>query len=153
MANKLIWAAPETISTLLSTELNSLAAAALSSAGTAYDNETNKYRWGSVELVADWDTTGPTAGGTLDLYFIPSVDGTNYMDSTTSVPLAMLVATFTPRTILTSQRLVGRSFTEGGIIIPIPPLKFKGLLINNTDQPLTASGHTVKLRPYNEELQ
>ena len=153
MANKILWAAPETIVTLLGAELNSLGAAALSGGGTAYDNEANKFRWGSVELVVDWDTTGPTAGGTLDLYFIPSVDGTNYMDLVTSVPLAMRVASFTPRTILTPQRLVGRSFTEGGIIIPIPPLKFKGLLINNTDQALTASGHTVKMRPYNEEIQ
>lgn len=155
MANKLLWATAETTTTLLGIELNSVSAGGASTLGAEYSNQTNKFRFATLEMVVDWDTTGPTAGGVLTCHLFPAVDGTNYINSTAAdLSLSTVVGWFTPATILTPQRLLLRSAANPmSPIIELMPMKYKAMIINDTDQALTASGHTLKITPFNEELQ
>jgi len=151
MANVVQWETPVSETDLLTTELNSLGAGSASTLGGAHDNQTNKDRWASFVLDVTYGVA-PTAGGTIDLYLIPRVDLTNFADSTVPIQLAMLAATFTVRNV-TAQRVVGRGFVDGGMIIQLPPLQFKAIVINNSDQAFPASGSTVGMTTFNEEIQ
>lgn len=151
MPNQTLWDDPEAITTLLT--FNAVSAGAASSLGSEYNNLTSKNRWGLFELVVDWDTTAPTAGGTIDLYLSPSVDDTNFIDTPTPPPDSLFVGWFEPAAVLTSQRLLLKSFADPGSLVLLPPLKLKALVVNNTDQPTTSGSHTVKLRAFNEEIQ
>ena len=51
MATTHKWTAQSSQTTVLSTDLNSLANAAYSAASAAFDNTSNLYQWASAELV------------------------------------------------------------------------------------------------------
>lgn len=75
-----------TLTTLLSTEFNSLASGTLSSASTAFNNtptsgsSSNGYLEGEYEL--NYSLTGSAATGSVCYVLaVPSVDGTNYASS------------------------------------------------------------------------
>mgnify|MGYP006265221693 CR=1 FL=1 len=138
----------ETINSVMTTELNSLAnnARAISSAegadGTAAD------------LFGDWELsvtfgTAPTAGTGCDLYLVRSADGTNYEDGDASnAPSAnAYVGTFGPlRAVTTAQRLIIPD-------VPMPPGLYKAVLLNNgTGQSFPASGSTLKVRTHNRQV-
>ena len=134
------------ISTVLSTELNSLAnnAAAL---GTEYDNSSNLYLWATFELNVQFGSS-PTAGNTVDLYIIPAPDGTNYDDNTTgasgAAPSTSYVGGFPLRAVTSAQKVplgVARR-------IDLPPTKFKVFVVNGSGQAFPSSGSTVKMVPY-----
>src|SRR5262252_1838582 len=135
---------------LMSTELNSLAAAAgaLQSVGTnvAYDNSGNVSScfWADFELRVTFGT-GPTAGTTVDLYLIPlSSDGTNYVDGSATVQqVTLLVGSWVVRNVNTAQVLLLRN-------VPLPNDKFLVSVVNNTNQAFPASGSTVKVRSAGE---
>lgn len=134
------------ISTVLSTELNSLAnnAAAL---GTEYDNSSNLYLWATFELNATFGSA-PTAGNTVDLYIIPAPDGTNYDDNTTgasgAAPSTSYVGGFPLRAVTSAQKV------PLGVVrrVDLPPTKFKVFVVNGSGQAFPASGSTVKMIPY-----
>ena len=132
---------PDVVTTVLSTELNSLGAGAASALGTAYDNGTNLFLYGAFQVDVTFGT-GPTADTTLDLYLVPALDGTNYADGSTTVAAQNnAVGGYTMRAVTTEQRL-----TIWGILLP--PCKFKMQLFNNTNQGMPASGSTVKMIAY-----
>jgi len=134
------------ISTVLSTELNSLAnnAAAL---GTEYDNSSNLYLWATFELNVTFGSA-PTAGNTVDLYIIPAPDGTNYDDNTTgasgAAPSTSYVGGFPLRAVTSAQKV------PLGVVrrVDLPPTKFKIFVVNGSGQAFPASGSTVKMIPY-----
>ena len=139
--------------TMMTTELNSLAAAtgALQATGTnpAFDNTlalgTGLFLWADFELSVTY-AVAPTAGKTVDLYLIPlaSAGGTTYWDGSASIQQANLyVGSFILRNISTLHILGIRG-------IPLPPQKCIVSIVNNGDQALAASGNTVKMFPYGE---
>lgn len=134
----------DAITTLLSTELNNLAGSTGSSLGTEYDNSTNLNKWGDFELFVVM-AVAPTADLTVDLYLIPCPDGTNYADGGTSVqPVNFGRGQFSVRNV-TTMRLVIH-------MVALPPMKFKIFVVNNTNQAFSASGNTVRMVPYREQL-
>lgn len=135
------------IQTIADTELNSLGNGS-SALGKEYDNGTNQYLYGFFELNVTWGSN-PTAGALVNLYLVPAPDGTNYDDGSGSVvpPLTCYVGGFPVRAVTTAQKI-----PLGGpgqpSLIPLPPCKFKPVLINNSGQAMPASGNTLKMIPY-----
>lgn len=135
------------IATLASTELNSLAAGS-GALGAEYDNATNLYIWGLLELAVDF-ASAPAAGGLVDVYLIPAPDGTNYVDNTTGAseyaPSTTYLGAFPIQATANAQRI---SLGLGGPVkVELPPTKFKIFVINNTNQAFPASGSTIKMVP------
>jgi hypothetical protein len=131
-----------TLTTLLTTELNTLTTGSYSAVGPAYDNRTNLNMWADFELVVTYGTN-PTANSTCDLYLVPAVDNTNYADGGGSVAPSInyYVGSFSLRAVTTAQRIAIR----GAVI---PPDQFKAVLLNNAGQSTAASSNTVKMSPY-----
>lgn len=134
-----------TITSLMTTELNSLAnnAAAL---GVEFDNAAGLWLSAIFELNVTFGTN-PTAGNTVDLYIIPAPDGTNYDDAVTgasgSAPSSCFAGGFPVRAVTTAQHIplgVGQTGP-----IPLPPTKFKAFLRNGAGQAFPSSGSTLKM--------
>lgn len=127
-----------TIASALTTELNSLATATSSSASAAIDNTTNLELLMDLELVVTYGTN-PTAGTTVDVYMVQSVDGTNYADAIFTN--AQLVAGFPLQAVTTAQRIAVKD-------VPVPPGLFKLFARNNAGQTTAASANTLKYRTH-----
>ncbi len=140
------WSALGTLTTYLSTELNSLASAA-NKLGAAIANQTDKNKLAVVELVVTYGTA-PAAGKSVDLYVVFSADGTNYSDGDDTIDPAITsyVGSFPLRAVTTAQRIV---------IANIPllaPASFKFLVLNEAGQAMAATGNTLKYGTYNSEI-
>lgn len=124
---------------VLSTELNSLANAGRSAAGTEVNNATNKDMYGQLELQVTFGTA-PSAGGYVEIYMVNALDGTNYEDGSNTVDPGThkLVDRIPVRAVTTAQRLNGRMLT-------LEPAKTKFLLVNGSGQAFPASGSTLTL--------
>ena len=147
MSSSILWSAPGSAATLLSTELDSLASNARAIASSAIDNEAGRQTYGEMELSLTF-AGSPAAGGYVALYLVPSLDGSNFADGSAGVPPAapLLAGVFPVRSVNTAQRLHLRG-------VPLPPLKFKALLENKTDQAFASSGNTIRMRSYSDEVQ
>ena len=106
------------------------------------------------DMYADWDLlcrfqAAPSAGGYVALYFVQTVDGTNYADGAdATVPAATaLVGTFPVRAVTTAQRVSLRH-------VLLPATKFKPLVINKSGQAMTNTDdeNVLSYRPYNEAI-
>ena len=129
------------LTTGLSTELNSLANAAYSAASAAIDNSTNLDLFADLILSVTYGTA-PSAGGTVDLYLIPSLDNTTYGDGGGAVapPSTYFVGSFPLRAVTTAQNIE---------LLNIPlPQYYKLVAFNNAGQAMPASGSTIKYRQY-----
>jgi hypothetical protein len=136
----------DAITTLLSSELNTLATATGSSLGTEYDNTltTTGNMWADFELFAAF-AAATNADSTVDLYIVPAPDGTNYCDGGVAVqPVNFFRGSWSLRAT-TSYRLVVHQ-------VALPPTKFKIFVVNNSGQAMSASGNTVRMVGYREQL-
>lgn len=132
-----------TVSTAMSTELDSLAATTGKAISAAIDNSTALDLFDDLELAVTFGAA-PTAGTVVEAYLLPSIDGgTVYPDGSTSVaPQASLfVGGFTVRAVTSAQKLSLRG-------VALPPGLFKYLLINTTSQAFPASGSTLRRSSY-----
>lgn len=137
----------ETITSVMTTELNSLAnnTRAISSAKGADAT--------AADLLGDWELvvtygTNPTVDTLIDLYLIRSADGTNYQDGDASIrPTTNSYAgSFQVRAVTTAQRLIIPD-------VPMPPGLYKAVIYNNgTGQTFAASGNTLKVRTHNRQV-
>ena len=139
--------APANEQTLMSTDLNALADDTVNVGGTAIDNTTNRYFYAEFELVlASVDLSAVDNPG-VELYLVPSYDGTNYADtgtdgsSTAYPPTQYLVA------------VLGVAETSAAHLAVSPhvmldPLKFTPVVINKTGAALGATGNTLKSKYY-----
>src|SRR5579885_1720765 len=129
MANVKFSGYTQVLTSLLTTELNSLANNGISNGGaTVLDNTTN------LDVFADFEAnftfgTAPTAGTGLDLYLVPTIDGTNYEDggatsSNVQPSSAYFVGSFIVRAVTTAQKVAIRGVQLG-------PTKYRAVLINN----------------------
>lgn len=126
------WAAPSSAQTALTTELNSLANGSTSALGSAWDNTSSRYVQAAGEVYLGSLT--PTAGGYVQVYLVPSPDGTNYGD----IVNANLVAKIYPSTSTGAKRLTFEN-------VPLGPFLYKVALLNQCGVTLASSGNTVKL--------
>jgi hypothetical protein len=129
---------------LLTTELNSLATATMSAAGTAVNNvqatsNLNGYVWGKVEVVLAAYTGTPTASTAINIWFLLSVDGTNYEDGSNTVTPARMPDVVVPVRAVASgpQRIIVQCLIPVGL--------FKPIAQNTIGLTLAASGNTVKI--------
>ncbi len=131
----------QALTTILSTELNSLANGSNSAASTAVDNSSNLDLYADFLLTVTFGTA-PSAGTTCDLYVMPSLDGTTYADGGSSVIPAknLYVGSFYVRNVTTAQVMA-----LNNILIP---QYFKLVIVNNTGQTMAASGNTLKYRTF-----
>ena len=148
MANNAIkWeTAPNSRSTVLTTELNALANGAFTGIGTEINNSVNLDQWGVFDIVLASLT--PTAGAYLKLYLVQCIGGTTYEDapSSTNPGYHMEVAVVSVTTGAAAKRIQTAAFR-------LPLGKFKVVLLNGAGVALGATLNTVTLYTGNDEVQ
>ena len=131
--------------TILSTQLNSLAASSanvLSSAGSAFQN-TSGYIYCDVEFVAGGTYT-PTAGAFLELWLLRSLDGgSNYEDGSSTVAPGRPADAFI--SVRAGTTITPRSGFPGLIL---PPSFYQAIVRNQTGATLPASGNIIRISSY-----
>jgi hypothetical protein len=129
-------------STIATTALNALANDG-QAASDEIDNTGELYLFDDVELYTSTFGGTPSAGAVVELYSIlTDLDGTGYEDGVSVAPPATnLVGVFNIRAVTNAQTHILRQ-------VPIPPSKFKYVVVNKTGQALAASNNTLRRRPY-----
>lgn len=122
-----------------STLLDNLAADGATAATAAIDNSTDRWAYADLELVLGDFATAPSAGGTIDVYILPSLDGTNYATvDGNGVPPAHALLTQLSATDQDNQRLIA-------LDLPVPPTLFKLVVVNGLDQPFPSTANELKV--------
>ena len=144
MAQTLELVAASASTGLMTTELNSLANGSSALGSTVLDNSTGLYLFLNAQLNVTFGSN-PTANNTVDLYLIPSLDGTNYSDSA-STPNQLYVGSFPLRAVTTAQKI---ALLPSGV--PLGPFKYKPFIVNNAGVAFPASGSTLDVYRYNQQ--
>ena len=140
------WNAPS-VTTVLSTGLNSLGNNTMSAASSTISNASSLDMYVDVEV--NLASLSPTTGAYVSLYILESVDAINFPAQSdvdlrlTSSQLLCVIPIGT--TAATAQRVVARN-------IIIPPGAFQIKLDNQAGVALNASGNTVKFNTYDINL-
>lgn len=146
MANIGKWNAPS-VTTVLSTGLNSLSNNTMSSASSTISNASNLDIYVDVEVLLA--ALSPTSGAFVALYILEAVDGTNFPAQSdadlrlTTTQLLCIIPLGT--TASTAQRVAVRNLV-------IPPGSFQIKLDNQSGVALASSGSTVKFNTYDLNL-
>lgn len=144
MATTFDFLAPESLTSALTTELNSLADGSFSTASSAIDNSTGT-RYELMLLEVNLASLSPASGAFVDVWIEESADGTNYADHGKALQTGGLLATFPmDTTASTAQRLPP-------VLVPIKPVKFKLSLRNKAGVSLASSGNTLKYARVTDE--
>lgn len=155
MANNLVkWSAQGTFTTLIAGAASSPTLKNLASGarilGDAIDptGSSDRYLYCDLDLYLR-AASAPAAGAYVEVYFIKSVDGTNYEDGDASVapPATALVARIPVRAVNTQQRIAH-------LRIVLPSCKFKPLFANTSGQALTNTDdeNILSYRVYTEDV-
>ena len=131
--------------TVLTTELNSLANAAICSLSAAQDTAGTRDLYAQAEIYIAAQGSNRAAGAHVALYLVPELDGTNYGATTDEC----LDNYFAGSASLDDGALAARYLIIDRVRLPVGD--FKVALKNNTGQTLASSGNTVKLRSYTVE--
>lgn len=146
MTNIAKWGTPA-LTTVLSTELNSLASGGIATSGSHYDNTTNGYLYCDIEV--NLAALSPASPANVTIYFLGAIDGTNFPAPTqpdaTQQNVLSVVTIPLGTTASTAQRVVARH-------IPLIPVKFDIALVSGAGVALGASGNTVKLLAYGQNF-
>lgn len=133
----------ETILSLLTTELNSLANNGYTAASAAQGADgTGGPLYGDFELVLA--SLNPTAFNIAELYILRAADGTNYEDapSSTNPGGTTFAGIFVGATGSAAKRIVLAD-------VPLPPGLWKAIVKNTSGVSLAAASNTLKCRPHN----
>jgi hypothetical protein len=146
--------------TLLSTELNSLAssstlaAGAISSVGgtsgkfdnTAGGGGLGGYTLGQFEINCAAPSGAVTAGSGVFVWLLTTVDGTNYENGSASIVPVRRPDVIIPFRAVTStaQRII--------VVAPLPPGTWFVLLSQNSGQAFAASSNTLKVTPVTNQM-
>lgn len=140
--------------TLISTELNSLvdysSTATLAISSSTFNNTIgggggDGYTAGLFELNVSFASGSPTANKSISVWFLGTVDGTNYEAGGTSVLPARAPDLTFPLIAATPQRVI--------IQRRLPPGTFYVLVKNDgTGRSLASSGSTIKVLPFTAEI-
>lgn len=136
-----------TATTVLTTELNSLASAGVSAASSVQDNDTAGARDTMAQFEAYIAAQGANraAGAYIALYLVPELDGTNYGATTDEC----LDNYFAYSWSLDDAALAARYLVADCVRLPVGD--WKAVIKNGTGQALAASGNTIKYRVYSLE--
>lgn len=142
------WSTFSAATSMLTTELNSLASAAISAQSSEYANATsgNRYTHATFQLLVEF-VSAPTSGKTVDLYILPAIDGSTYPEGGTGVSPSgtHYAGSFIVRNSDADQYLVLTN-------VPLPPTDFKVLLVNNAGQNMESSGNVLSMIVYGYEI-
>ena len=133
--------------TLMSTDLNSLADDTVNVGAVLPDNTSNRYFYAEFELVLASVDLSAQANPGVELYLVPSYDGTNYADvgtdasNTVYPPTQYLAAVFGVAETSAAHRAVSPH-------ILFDPLKYTPVVINKTGAAFASSGNTLKAKYY-----
>ena len=134
---------------LLTTQLNSLATNTMSSAGSAVNNvfatsNFNGYPFGSIQLTLATYTGTPTAGSSINVWFLKSIDGgSTYEDGSSSLQPARAPDVIIPVETVASgpQKITIQN-------VPLPVGYFEPIALNNgLGLSLASSGNKVTVLP------
>lgn len=129
----------------LGNQMDGLANGAKAVSASVFDNSSGRYFHCLVELDAAFVAT-PAANGTVDVYFLPSLDGTNFdigAAAGTTPSDALLVATFQPIQSA-SQRMIHRAeLITSGV--------YKIAVVNRAGFAMAASANVLSVRPFTDE--
>lgn len=131
--------------TALSTEMNGLPHTGIAVSNSAFDNSANRDFHCLVQMVVAL-ASPPSTGGTVDVYAIPTIDGTNYDIGAGGVFApsdALLLATFQPPQAASSRMTHRAEILTPGL--------YKIVAVNRTTATMAASGNTVSIRPFSDE--
>jgi hypothetical protein len=131
--------------TALSSELNSLANNGIAVSIGVFDNSSARDFHCLVELVSVM-SGAPSANGTIDVYAVPSLDGTNFdigAVGSFAPSDALLLATFQPPQAA-SSRMVHRAEI-------LTPGLYKVVVVNRVGVTMAASASTVTIRQFSDE--
>jgi hypothetical protein len=130
------------IASALTTELNSLANAAVSAASSAIDNSSALDLYDDLTFTIATQGGARSAGATVTVLMVQALDGTNYDD--VQVSCGQVVAVFALDAATTARQVSVRD-------VPIPPGLFKYFILNSTGQAFAASGNILERRPHSIE--
>ena len=141
------WVAPEALTTALTTQLDGLIdstsdTTGFSAVSAEIPNETDLYQYINIELVLGIQVAR-SAGAFVAVYINFAADGVTY-DDTSVKSFAQLLTVFQLDAATTARRLTKTN-------LPIPPLDFKLLVLNDTGQSFAATLNTLKYRRHNEQ--
>lgn len=133
--------------TLMSTDLNALADDTTNVGTVLPDNTSNRYFYAEFELyLASVDLSAQTNPG-VELYMVPSYDGTNYADTGTDASATV----YPPTQYLVCVLGVAETSAVHRAVSPhvlIDPLKYTPVVINKTGAALAATGNILKSKYY-----
>lgn len=148
----ILYSIPSDLDTYMDTDLNALANDAVNIGATVLDNTSTKHHNLMAELyLATVDLSAQT-GLTVELYLVPSVDGTNYVDdgtdaSTTDLPPGSAhIGTF----YIQKTSAIHRA----AILVKecLQALKYTPVLINKTGAAFNASGNILKIMTNSDKV-
>ena len=142
------WTAYNTADDIGGTAFNSLAdgSGALSS---EVDNSSGLYMFADLEVTQGGAVTSSGLDARIDVYLVPTYDGTNYPTPGTSTTFTGTQYVGVISSVETVGTVAVTSFTNGTLRrIMLPPTKFKIGMVNELGASFNASV-TVKLRRYN----
>ena len=133
--------------TLMSADLNSLANATTNVGAVVMDNTSNRYFYAEFELVLASLDLSAQVNPAVELYLVPSYDGTNYADTGTDASTTILP----PSEYLVA--VMGVVITNAAHLavsphILIDPIKYTPVVINKTGAALAAANNTLKVKYY-----
>lgn len=136
------------VTTVLTTEMNAMAATTGKAISAALDNympDATTYQgdlFADLELAVNF-VSAPTVGSVVELYLLPSIDGTVYPDGSSSIlpQSSLYVGGFAVRAVTAVQVMVLRG-------VALSPGNYKYLVQNTTNQPFPATGSTLRQNTY-----
>ncbi len=140
------WEAPDGITTYLTTEMNTQGDD-VNVLGAAIDNETDEKRFLAVEMFVNTQGSARSAGASVEISILYSVDGTNFAFGAAGLN----AGDGAPQFHLTLDAAVTARY-QTVTDIPIYPYQFKLLVKNSTGQAFNATGNTLKYRRHNGEI-
>lgn len=127
------------------TTLNSLANNGWTSLSDEIDNSTNKYMFADVELVLGSAAFTGTLSS-VELYLVPTVDGTNYPNWSTGTNDLGAQAQYAAGIFVTTAATAAqRSIVRD---VALPPGKYRWGFRSRAGVTLAASGNSVNWRPH-----
>ncbi len=145
------WSALGTFTTAIAGASVAPTLKALASNGRKLGSEIDPTGAGARDTLSLWQllcrfTGAPSAGRSVELYFILAADGTNYEygDDSAAPPDGAFVGAFALSVVSTAQRITLRN-------IVLPPCKFKPLILNSSGQAMTNTDNenVLSYRTYN----
>lgn len=132
------YVAPANEQTLMSTDLNALANDGTVTGAVIIDNTSNRLFYSVFELYLPQVDLSALTNPAVELYLVPSYDGTNYADTT---PTQYLVAVMG----VAETNAVHRAISAH---VMLDPVKYTPVVINETGAALAGTGNTLKVKTY-----